>query len=109
MRHTCHLPLSIFVRMKNLLRILTYVHKYSALAALNILFNILTVVFSLFSVVMIIPFLQLLFGKIPKVVVRPDLHFNATSLIDFMKYLLSEDISNNGQLTALIKFCVGIA
>ena len=48
--------------MKNLFRILSYVRRYSPLAALNVLFNALTVVFSLFSVVMIIPFLQLLFG-----------------------------------------------
>lgn len=95
--------------MKNLLRILSYIRKYSPLAVLNILFNVLTVFFSLFSVVMIIPFLQLLFGKIPKVVVKPELHFNAMSFIDYMKYLLSAEITNHGQLAALVKFCVGIA
>lgn len=95
--------------MKNLLRILSYVKKYSALAALNLLFNVLTVVFSLFSVVLIIPFLQLLFNKIPKVVDRPELHLNATSLIEYMKYLLSTEILQSGPMMALVKFCVAIA
>ncbi len=95
--------------MKNLLRILSYVKKYSALAALNLLFNVLTVVFSLFSVVLIIPFLQLLFNKIPKVVDRPELHLNATSLIEYMKYLLSFEILQSGPMMALVKFCVAIA
>lgn len=95
--------------MKNLLRILSYTRKYSALAALNVLFNVLTVFFSLFSVVMIIPFLQLLFGKIPKVVVEPQLGFSAEALIEYMKYLLSTEIMTGGQLAALVKFCAAIA
>lgn len=95
--------------MKNLFRILSYIRKYSTLAVLNIFFNLLTVVFSLFSVVMIIPFLQLLFDKIPKVVVKPQLVFNAASIIDYMKFLLSEEITTHGQLTALVKFCIAIA
>ena len=95
--------------MKNLLRILSYVRKYSALAALNVLFNILTVFFSLFSVVLIIPFLQLLFNKIPKVVVRPEFKLNANAMIEYMKYWLSTEIDASGQLAALVKFCVAIA
>ncbi len=95
--------------MKNLLRILSYVNKYSGLALLNLLFNVLTVFFSLFSVVLIIPFLQLLFNKIPKVVDRPELHLNATSLIEYMKYLLSSEILQSGPMIALIKFCIAIA
>ncbi len=100
---------SIFEHMKNLLRILSYVRKYSSFALLNIVFNVLTVLFSLFSVVMIIPFLQLLFNKIPKVVTKPELHLSATWFIDYMKYVLSEEIMNSGQVVALIKFCAAIA
>lgn len=94
--------------MKNLLRILSYVRKYSSFAFFNLLFNVLTVVFSLFSVIMIIPFLQLLFDKIPKVVVKPETHLSAAWFIDYMKYVLSEEIMTNGQLVALEKFCVAI-
>ena len=51
----------------------------------------------------------LVFDKIPKVVVKPELHFSAMSFINYMKYLLSAEITDNGQLPALVKFCIGIA
>ncbi|HLP21592.1 MAG TPA: ABC transporter transmembrane domain-containing protein, partial [Chitinophagales bacterium] len=95
--------------MKNLVRILSYVRKYSFLAGLNVLFNILTVVFSLFSVVMIIPFLQLLFGKIPPVPVQPEFHLTSTWFIEYMKFILSREIVENGQVAALVKFVAAIA
>ena len=94
--------------MKNLFRILSYIRRYTAFALLNVLFNVLTVVFSLVSVIMIIPFLQLLFDKIPKVVVKPELQLSAESFINYMKYILSDEIMTNGQLVALEKFCVAI-
>lgn len=95
--------------MGNLRRILSYVHKYRSFAALNVLFNVLTIVFSLFSVVMIVPFLQLLFGKIPMVMQRPEFALKAETMLDYFKFFLSREISTNGQLTALIKFCAFIA
>jgi subfamily B ATP-binding cassette protein MsbA len=95
--------------MQNLFRILSYVRKYASFAGLNVVFNILTVLFSLFSVMMIIPFLQLLFGKIPLVMEQPAFAWKAESLLEYFKYLLSTEISTNGQLAALVKFCVVIA
>lgn len=95
--------------MKNLGRILSYVRKYSFLAGLNVLFNVLTVFFSLFSVVMIIPFLQLLFNKIPQVPTQPAFHLSSTWFIEYMKFILSREIVNNGQVAALVKFCAVIA
>lgn len=95
--------------MKNLLRILSYVRKYSAQALLNTLFNVLTVVFSLFSVVMIIPFLQLLFGKVPQVIAQPAFKANSSWLIDYMKFLMSQEIIHSGQVLALTKFCLVVA
>ena len=95
--------------MKNLLRILSYIRKYSNIALLNVLFNVLTVFFSLFSVIMIVPFLQLLFGKIPFVVDKPEFQLSAQYILNYLKYILSIEISTNGQLAALIKFCLGIA
>ncbi|MCW5907954.1 MAG: ATP-binding cassette domain-containing protein [Chitinophagales bacterium] len=95
--------------MKNLFRILGYVRQYASFAVLNVFFNVLTVVFSLFSVVMIIPFLQLLFGKIPLVMQQPEFSLKAEALLEYFKYLLSAEINANGQLAALIKFCIVIA
>lgn len=95
--------------MKTLWRTLSYIQPYRGYAALNVFFNVLTVVFSLFSVVMIIPFLQLLFGKIPMVMQAPAFQFSADFLFEFLKYQLSMQISQYGAMTALIKFCLLIA
>jgi subfamily B ATP-binding cassette protein MsbA len=49
--------------MKNLIRILRFAKGYRLHAILNILFNLLSTLFSLFSMTMIIPFLDLIFLK----------------------------------------------
>jgi len=95
--------------MKTLTRVLSYLRPYSALAAFNILFNILTVVFSLFSVVMVIPFLQLLFKEIPPVMQAPQFSLTADYLLEYLKYLLSKEIAASNNIIALAKFCVLIA
>ncbi|MBK7147401.1 MAG: ATP-binding cassette domain-containing protein [Bacteroidetes bacterium] len=95
--------------MQNLWRILSYIRKYRGFAILNVLFNMLTVAFSLFSVMMIVPFMQLLFGKIPMVMEAPQFSWTADSLFAYFKYYLSMEISQSGQLVALVKFCLVIA
>ena len=95
--------------MKNLFRVLSYIRKYRGLAALNVLFNILTVVFSLFSVVMVIPFLQLLFKEIPPVMQKPQFALSANYFLDYLKFLLSKEIAATDSITALAKFCALIA
>ena len=50
------------IMIKKYLRILAYVKPYWVSALLNIVFNLLVIVFSLVSFVMLVPFLNLLFG-----------------------------------------------
>jgi len=95
--------------MNNLWRILRYVRKYRHLAVLNTVFNILTVVFSLFSITMIVPFLQLLFGKIPPVVQCPTPTPTADFIFQYFKFLLSSEIQQSGPSVALVKFVIAIA
>lgn len=49
--------------MKDFLKILRYVVAYKKYAILNVVLNLLSTVFSLFSFTMTIPFLQILFGR----------------------------------------------
>ncbi len=95
--------------MKNLFRVLSYVSRYRGYALLNLLFNVLTVFFSLFSVMMIIPFMKLLLGNIPPVMEKPVLHLDVQSLLDYLKYFLSMEINSKGHVTALAEFCAFIA
>jgi subfamily B ATP-binding cassette protein MsbA len=88
--------------MTKLSQLFRYIGKYWGFASLNILFNILSVVFSLFSLAMIIPFLQLLFDKTKLVYEAPPLEMNTDSLVNYFNYLISDIIIQKGEVDALL-------
>ncbi|MBK9671595.1 MAG: ATP-binding cassette domain-containing protein [Bacteroidetes bacterium] len=100
--------------MKLYFRILRYIKPYTGYAILNAGFNILFVVFSLFSLTMIAPFLDLLFlknnddyaARIAKG--APELKINISSLIDNFYYSLTEMIvdPNRGKVYTLVFICM---
>jgi subfamily B ATP-binding cassette protein MsbA len=94
--------------MKNFYRILAYIKPYWAYALLNVLFNLLTIIFSLFSFALLVPFLNLLFGTDSLVTTRPDLALSSESLLGNMNYLISTIIVEKGQVQALVFICIVI-
>jgi ATP-binding cassette, subfamily B, bacterial MsbA len=98
--------------MKKFFGVLRYVKGYWNYAALNIVFNILSVIFSLFSIAMLFPFLQvLLLGNdtsrqetILKGV--PSFHLSAASITDNVNYYLSLVIRDQGPIMALVMICL---
>ena len=92
--------------MKKFYRILAYVKPELPYAGLNVLFNVLTIVFSLFSFALLIPFLNLLFGIDDLVTAEPELVFNTKSLLSYLNYQISSIIVTNGKITALIYICI---
>lgn len=87
--------------MKRLFEILKYIRNYPGYATLNVIFNILSVVFSLFSLAMIIPFLQLLFDKTKLVYEAPDFAFNTDAITAWFNYTISTIIVERGEINAL--------
>lgn len=94
--------------MSNFSRIVRYLKPYRSLAVLNFIFNALSSVFSLFSIVMVIPLLQLIFNQVPDVTERPSVGVNAKSLLEYVKYLLSTEKRMHGAESALIYVCGAI-
>ncbi|MCK9618225.1 MAG: ABC transporter ATP-binding protein/permease [Lentimicrobiaceae bacterium] len=92
--------------MKEIGKILKYVNPYWGLASLNILFNVLSVVFSLFSVTMAIPFLQILFDKQDLVTHVGEFSFSTTSIKQHFYYFLSQMVISNGKASALGIVCI---
>lgn len=88
--------------MTKLAQIYKYISKYWGFAALNVMFNILSVVFSLFSLTMIIPFLQLLFDETKLVREAPQLAMNTDSIVAYFNYLISDIIIQKGEVNALL-------
>ena len=88
--------------MKRLLEILRYIRNYKGFASLNVLFNVLSVIFNLFSLAMVIPFLQLLFDTTKLVYVKPALAWNTDAIANYFNYIISSVIIEHGQVQALM-------
>jgi len=97
--------------LKTFWRILRYVRPYPGYAALNAMFNLLYVLFSLFSLTMVAPFLDLLFlkseGTYSERLAKgaPDFSLSMGSLIENFYYYLTRYIVLNGKVDALILIC----
>ena len=75
-----------FEPMKNVLELLKGVSNYKKEVFLNILSNALYVFFSLFSFVMIIPFLSVLFGVVSPPELCPDFAFDKQTIMDYFSW-----------------------
>ncbi len=91
---------------KKYLRVLTYVSPYWVSALLNVVFNFLVIVFSLVSFVMLVPFLNLLFGIEKLVETKPEFSLNPQALLDNLNYFISQIIITKGKVDALIFICL---
>jgi len=88
--------------MKDLFRILKYVKNYPGFVVLNVLFNVLSVFFNLFSLSMIVPFLRLLFDKTNLVHQAPPFEFTTDSIVQNFNYIISKIIIQQGEINALM-------
>lgn len=91
--------------MKDFIKVFKYIIPYKFYAFLNVLFNILATIFSLFSFALVIPFLGILFDAQPLVTEKVPLtlsNLNTENLIQIFYYWLSQIIVNNGPLNALL-------
>lgn len=88
--------------MKDFLRLLSLVKGYKANVIMNITFNITTIIFSIFSIGMIIPFLKLIFGMDTLKTEAVEFAFNKDAMLDYMYYTMSSSIENFGTETVLL-------
>ena len=69
-------------------RVFAYIRYFRTEFVLNIFFNILSVLFNLFSFVMIVPFVELLFGLSEPPAVRPEFAFSQSAMTAWMTWHL---------------------
>jgi ATP-binding cassette, subfamily B, bacterial MsbA len=95
--------------VKNLFRVLKYVKNYLGYAALNVVFNILSVIFSLASFVLFIPILQMLFQKTEAPTNVPALDFlNFDSIKANFYFEISKWIKDYGEMEVLLYISITI-
>lgn len=88
--------------MKKFAVILKLISKYKTKALLNVLLNIISVFFSIFSVLSIIPFLKIMFGHTSPVEDVGQFEFTQDSLEEHLYYYLTHILENYGESTALL-------
>ncbi len=103
-----------FIFMRNLLKILRYVIPYWVYALLNVLFNILSVAFTLVSFALFIPILEILFDKTQRMASTPppidgsltEIITNTAVLKQNFYYFIGQTINTYGELQALMYISV---
>jgi ATP-binding cassette, subfamily B, bacterial MsbA len=99
-------------RMKNFFKILRYARPYRRYGVLNVVFNLVSTLFHLASLLVFIPFLNLLFGQTPPPTARPDITLSLAGikrLPDLFNWRMGAYIEEHGQLGGLIFICVVVA
>ena len=97
--------------MKNLLRIAKITLQFKKTLLLNLLFNILGMVFSLFSFAMIIPLLRVIFNAEESIQALANENpgefvWTKESIVDHFNYLLSNYAIMEGRYQTLIMICI---
>ena len=92
--------------MKRFSTILKYLSDQKGAVVLYFVVNLLSILFSLVSLTMLVPFLQLLFGKEKPPDQVEHLSFSASSVLDNIKYVLGVLIREHGPVYALAAICV---
>lgn len=88
--------------MKGFLKLISYVAPYKAYAFLNVLFNLLSILFELFSISLLMPFLNILFKPNELILQKPELSPSFNALYGILKYYISQIITQHGAESGLI-------
>jgi len=88
--------------MKRFFKVFKFIYPYKWNAFANVGFNLLGTVFGLFSIAMVIPFLNILFGIQPLVEVKPEFAFKINAIVGYFNFFLSQLIRNSGPFSALL-------
>jgi len=94
--------------MKRFSRIFFYLRNQKSRITGYLVFNVLSIIFSLVSLTMLAPFLNLLFNKEKPLIVRPPFTWNSEGLLGQLKYGLSYLIVHHGYAMALIAIVITI-
>ncbi len=98
--------------MKKFFGVLRYVKGYWRYAIWNIIFNILSVIFSFFSIALLFPFLNVLFTKNSSEVTdilnqgEPRLVISKDSITAYIKYLIADGSNEHGKVYVLVIICL---
>lgn len=89
-------------------RLLSYIRNYKAFITLNIVSNIFTALFTVISIPLLIPFLEVLFDRAKPIQTAPAFQWSIVGLKDYFYFQFGQLIANHGKETALVYVCACI-
>ena len=95
-------------RMRNFLKILRFGRPYRRYAVWNGVFNVFATLFHLGSMLLLVPFLQLLMKQTEPVRTRPPFALDGGTLKQTFNWSLTRLIDTQGELAALAIICCGV-
>ncbi len=95
--------------MKNLSVILQYLKNQKRYAFLQVFFDILFVIFNLLSLLIMMPFLNLIFGETKGIVSKPEFAWDKQYFVDYFNFTMQQWVEPGNEKQALAMLCVLIA
>jgi len=94
--------------MKGIARLFRYLRPYSWNISGFFLLTIFSIAFSIVSLTMAIPFLQILFDRVTPPAVRPEFSLRIDTLMDILYYNMGQTMSSYSKTTMLGLICGGV-
>lgn len=94
--------------MKSLIKIAKYIKPYKLYAVLSVSSNLISVVFNLLSLMIIAPFMELLFLGTEAVVIEPVFAFNLDYVKSMVNFKMSPYIQEMGMEGGLYYLCIAV-
>ncbi len=89
-------------------RLMGYMRNYKLYISLNVVSNILTAVFTVLSIPLFVPFLEILFERTELVREAPQSEWSLSTATEWFNYQFSQLIINQGKEAALVYVCIAI-
>ncbi len=100
--------------MKNLFNLIKLVGPYKKAVGLNLMFNLLGMLFALFSFAMVIPLLRVLFNtkaqQFAEVISKyeADVLVGQQGILEYINYLMATIVVDHGKYYVLVTICVAL-
>ena len=94
--------------MKKYIGLLKYLKAYKKNILLYFLSVIASIIFSIVSIAMLFPFLEIIFGTKQVITNQPELSLNTSSIINYLQYLVSSLVQTKGSTYTLAAVCIFI-
>lgn len=88
--------------MSGFKKLSTWIFPYKSKLIIVAIFNVLSIFFSIFSIALLQPFLSLLFEQNKLVLIKPTIGFSPIDILDYLNYIVSQIIIEEGKQTALL-------